>query len=96
VSFSRDTSTSHLPLHIRSRQNGNVSSLPSMTHSANLSLQSNSKVKTHQLWGKSKEDLLQNLKNLRQELVQLRTQKITGGASAKLGRMYALVGNDSP
>jgi large subunit ribosomal protein L35e len=39
------------------------------------------------LWGKGKDDLMKQLKDMRQELVALRTQKITGGASAKLNRM---------
>jgi len=43
--------------------------------------------KAHQLWGKSKDDLMKQLKDMRQELVALRTQKIAGGASAKLNRI---------
>ncbi|KAF2667888.1 hypothetical protein BT63DRAFT_415407 [Microthyrium microscopicum] len=45
------------------------------------------KVKTSSLWGKSKDDLMKQLKDMRQELVQLRTQKVAGGASAKLNRI---------
>jgi len=46
-----------------------------------------SNVKPHQLWGKVKDDLMKQLKDMRQELVALRTQKIAGGASAKLNRI---------
>ena len=53
-------------------------------------MQSTGKVKTAQLWGKSKDDLMKQLKDMRQELVQLRTQKVAGGASAKLHRMYGI------
>jgi len=47
-----------------------------------------SRVKTAQLWGKGKDDLLKQLKDMRQELIQLRTQKVAGGASAKLNRIH--------
>jgi large subunit ribosomal protein L35e len=50
--------------------------------------QSSSKVKAAQLWTKNKEDLRKQLDELKQELVQLRTQKIAGGASSKLTKMY--------
>jgi large subunit ribosomal protein L35e len=55
--------------------------------------QSTGKVKAAQLWGKNKDDLKKQLDELKQELVQLRTQKIAGGAQSKLNKMY---GYDSP
>jgi large subunit ribosomal protein L35e len=45
-------------------------------------------VKAAQLWTKNKDDLRKQLDELKQELVQLRTQKIAGGASSKLTKMY--------
>jgi large subunit ribosomal protein L35e len=48
---------------------------------------SSGKVKAAQLWGKNKDELKKQLEELKQELVQLRTQKIAGGASSKLTRM---------
>jgi large subunit ribosomal protein L35e len=51
---------------------------------------STGKVKAAQLWGKNKEDLRKQLDELKQELVQLRTQKIAGGASSKLNKMYGI------
>lgn len=51
-------------------------------------LQSSAKVKASQLVGKSKEDLKKQLDELKTELVGLRTQKIAGGASSKLTKMY--------
>lgn len=51
-------------------------------------LQSSGKVKANQLVGKSKEDLKKQLDDLKTELVGLRTQKIAGGASSKLTKMY--------
>jgi large subunit ribosomal protein L35e len=45
-------------------------------------------VKSSQLWGKNKEELKKQLDELKQELVQLRTQKIAGGAQSKLSKMY--------
>jgi large subunit ribosomal protein L35e len=50
--------------------------------------QSSGKVKSSQLWGKNKEELKKQLDELKQELVQLRTQKIAGGAQSKLSKMY--------
>jgi large subunit ribosomal protein L35e len=50
---------------------------------------STGKVKASQLWSKNKDDLRKQLDELKQELVQLRTQKIAGGASSKLSKMYA-------
>lgn len=51
---------------------------------------SSSKVRTGQLWGKSKDDLKKQLVDLKTELGQLRTQKIAGGASSKLQRIHDL------
>ena len=45
------------------------------------------KVKASQLWGKNKEELKKQCDELKQELVQLRTQKIAGGAQSKLNKM---------
>ncbi|KAB8238871.1 60S ribosomal protein L35 [Aspergillus alliaceus] len=47
-----------------------------------------SKVKAGQLWGKSKDDLTKQLEELKQELSQLRVQKIAGGASSKTQRIH--------
>jgi len=41
---------------------------------------SSGKVKTGQLWGKSKADLQKQLGELKTELLALRTQKVTGGS----------------
>ncbi|KAF2266758.1 60S ribosomal protein-like protein L35 [Lojkania enalia] len=49
---------------------------------------STSKVKTSQLWSKSKEDLNTQLQELKSELIQLRTSKVAGGASTKLTRIH--------
>ncbi|BCR86832.1 60S ribosomal protein uL29 [Aspergillus chevalieri] len=46
------------------------------------------KVKTGQLWGKSKDDLTNQLEELKTELNQLRVQKIAGGASSKTQRIH--------
>jgi len=51
---------------------------------------SSAKVKTGQLWGKSKEDLTKQLDELKTELGQLRVQKIAGGAASKLTRIHDL------
>ncbi|KAL1973629.1 hypothetical protein VTN31DRAFT_6264 [Thermomyces dupontii] len=48
---------------------------------------STTKVKTAQLWGKSKDELTKQLEELKTELSQLRVQKIAGGASSKLHRI---------
>lgn len=48
------------------------------------------KVRTQDLQNKSKTDLLNQLEELRMELLQLRVQKVAGGASSKLARMYVL------
>lgn len=50
--------------------------------------QSSGKVKAQALWGKNKDELQKQLDELKQELVQLRTQKIAGGAGSKLNKMY--------
>ncbi|KAK3704262.1 60S ribosomal protein L35, L29 [Vermiconidia calcicola] len=49
---------------------------------------SSGKVKASQLWGKNKEELKKQLDELKQELVQLRTQKIAGGAQSKLTKIH--------
>ena len=46
------------------------------------------KVRTQDLQNKSKADLLNQVAELRKELLQLRVQKVAGGASSKLARMY--------
>ncbi|KAK5167951.1 60S ribosomal protein L35, L29 [Saxophila tyrrhenica] len=51
-------------------------------------MSSTGKVKAAQLWGKNKEELKKQLDDLKQELVQLRTQKIAGGAQSKLTRIH--------
>jgi len=47
-------------------------------------------VKTVQLWSKNKEDLLKQLDELKQDLQNLRTQKIIGGASSKLTKIHSV------
>ncbi|GBF67006.1 60S ribosomal protein L35 [Trichophyton mentagrophytes] len=51
---------------------------------------SSAKVKTGQLWNKSKDDLTKQLDELKTELGQLRVQKIAGGSSSKLTRIHDL------
>ncbi|XP_013779298.1 60S ribosomal protein L35-like [Limulus polyphemus] len=46
-----------------------------------------SKVKTRDLRGKKKEDLLKKLEELKQELAALRVAKVTGGAASKLSKI---------
>ncbi|EAS27759.3 60S ribosomal protein L35 [Coccidioides immitis RS] len=48
------------------------------------------KVKTGQLWGKNKDELMKQLDELKTELGQLRVQKIAGGAASKLTRIHDL------
>lgn len=48
---------------------------------------SSGKVKAAQLWTKNKDELKTQLEELKAELVQLRTQKIAGGAQSKLNKM---------
>merc|ERR1712130_83253 len=45
------------------------------------------KVKAHELRGRSKEDLLHQLNELRTELQQLNVAKVTGGAPSKLSKI---------
>lgn len=45
------------------------------------------KVRTSDLQSKSKADLESQLEELKQELLQLRVQKVAGGASSKLARI---------
>jgi large subunit ribosomal protein L35e len=48
------------------------------------------KVKAHELREKSKEDLLKQLDELKNELSQLRVSKVSGqGGPSKLAKMYA-------
>ncbi|OXV06278.1 hypothetical protein Egran_05955 [Elaphomyces granulatus] len=51
---------------------------------------STSKVKTGQLWGKNKDDLMKQLDELKTELGLLRVQKIAGGAASKLTKIHDL------
>jgi len=46
------------------------------------------KVKTKDLRGKKKEDLLKQLDELKTELSQLRVAKVTGGAASKLSKIH--------
>lgn len=46
------------------------------------------KVRTQDLQNKSKVDLLDQVAELRKELLSLRVQKVAGGASSKIARMY--------
>jgi ribosomal protein L29 len=61
--------------------NSELTWLPQSSNSA--------RVKPSALWGKSKDDLKKQLDDLKTELGTLRVQKIAGGASSKLTRMYA-------
>lgn len=45
----------------------------------------------HELRGKSKADLLSQLKDLKAELALLRVAKVTGGAPNKLSKMYVFL-----
>lgn len=45
------------------------------------------RIKVHELRQKSKEDLLNQLKELKAELALLRVAKVTGGAPNKLSKM---------
>ncbi|KAF9696227.1 hypothetical protein EKO04_005808 [Ascochyta lentis] len=49
---------------------------------------SQSKVKTAQLWNKSKDELATQLADLKSELISLRTAKVAGGSSTKLTRIH--------
>ena len=46
-----------------------------------------SKVKTKDLRGKRKEDLVKQLEELKQELANLRVAKVTGGTASKLSKI---------
>ncbi|CAG5124564.1 unnamed protein product [Candidula unifasciata] len=48
------------------------------------------KVKAKELRGKKKEELLKQLDDLKKELQILRVAKVTGGAAAKLGKIYTV------
>merc|ERR1712212_565221 len=48
------------------------------------------KVKAKDLRGKTKEDLLKQLDELKNELRTLRVAKVTGGAAAKLAKIYTV------
>ncbi|KAH9500329.1 60S ribosomal protein L35 [Bulinus truncatus] len=48
------------------------------------------KVKAKELRGKKKEDLLKQLEELKNELQTLRVAKVTGGAAAKLAKIYTV------
>lgn len=52
-----------------------------------MMLTSQAKVRTSDLQSKSKADLESQLEELKQELLQLRVQKVAGGASSKLARI---------
>ncbi|KAL5483815.1 hypothetical protein EMCRGX_G020230 [Ephydatia muelleri] len=45
------------------------------------------KLKAHELRGKTKEDLLKQLEELKTELSQLRVHKVTGGTASKLSKI---------
>ena len=45
------------------------------------------KIKAHELRGKSRDDLLKQLDELKTELSQLRVHKVTGGTASKLAKM---------
>ena len=45
------------------------------------------RIKVHELRGKSKAELLNQLKDLKAELALLRVAKVTGGAPNKLSKM---------
>lgn len=45
------------------------------------------RIKVHELRGKSKTELLAQLKDLKAELALLRVAKVTGGAPNKLSKM---------
>jgi len=51
-------------------------------------MSSSSKVKTAQLWSKSKDELATQLQDLKTELISLRTSKVAGGASTKLTKIH--------
>ena len=44
-------------------------------------------MKAHELRGKSKDELLKQLDELKTELAQLKVHKVTGGTASKLSKM---------
>ena len=48
------------------------------------------KVKAHELRLKKKDELQKQVTDLKTELSQLRVAKVTGGAAAKLSKMYVI------
>ena len=50
-------------------------------------MSSSLKVRTSELSNKKRDELLKQLDELKQELVSLRVQKITGGNASKLNKM---------
>ncbi|XP_015905578.1 large ribosomal subunit protein uL29 isoform X2 [Parasteatoda tepidariorum] len=46
------------------------------------------KVKTKELRGKKREEVMKQLDELKQELASLRVSKVTGGAASKLSKIY--------
>lgn len=54
-----------------------------------------SKVKAHELRKKSKEELMTQLGEFKEELSQLRVAKVTGGAPSKLSKMCVTVGHNA-
>lgn len=55
-----------------------------------------SAVKAHELRSKSRQDLLKQLDDLRNELATLRVAQVTQGTPAKLAKMCALIPSPSP
>lgn len=47
------------------------------------------KIKAHELRSKSKEELLKQLDELKNELAQLRVAKVSGGPASKLSKMLS-------
>lgn len=54
---------------------------------ASVVLITTARIKVHELRQKSKDDLLNQLKDLKGELALLRVAKVTGGAPNKLSKM---------
>ncbi|XP_072176240.1 large ribosomal subunit protein uL29-like [Diadema setosum] len=48
------------------------------------------RIKAHELRGKKKEELEENLNKLKQELAQLRVAKVTGGQASKLAKIRVI------
>ncbi|KAI4729196.1 60S ribosomal protein L35 [Aureobasidium sp. EXF-10728] len=70
------------------RTNAKDHAQPERNSAGPLPSQSSAKVKASQLWSKNKDELKTQLEELKAELVQLRTQKIAGGAQSKLTRIH--------